>query len=156
MTLRLRSSPPRLRHVWGLMLTVLGASGCALGSAQLRPEAGRLEGCQGGPHCVSSTAQRAERYIEPFKYSGATAQAEQALRAALERLPRTRIVTQVPGYLHAEVSSPIMRYVDDVEFHFQPGNRIDVRSSSRIGYYDFQVNRERIERLRAGFNAGQR
>lgn len=47
-----------------------------------------------------------------------------------------------------------MRYVDDVEFLLDPArSRIDVRSSSRIGYYDFQINRERIEDIRRRFAA---
>lgn len=63
------------------------------------------------------------------------------------------MITHDAGYIHAEVTSSIMGYVDDVEFVFLPEQRIDVRSSSRIGYYDFNVNRKRVERLRDGFNA---
>ena len=60
-------------------------------------------------------------------------------------------MTHEAGYIHAEVTSAIMRYDDDVEFLFVTDQRIDVRSSSRIGYYDFGVNRERVDALRAGF-----
>ena len=45
-----------------------------------------------------------------------------------------------------------MRYRDDVELLYTPDkNRVDVRSASKIGYYDFGVNRERIEALRLRF-----
>jgi uncharacterized protein (DUF1499 family) len=42
--------------------------------------------------------------------------------------------------------------VDDVEFCIDDDLRtIHVRSSSRVGYFDFGVNRRRIERIRAKF-----
>ena len=50
-----------------------------------------------------------------------------------------------------------MRFVDDVEFYFPPAESgkimIQVRSASRVGHSDFGVNRERIEQIRAEFNA---
>ena len=46
-----------------------------------------------------------------------------------------------------------MRYVDDVEFWFDPVNMvIQVRSASRLGKGDLGVNRARIESLRATLN----
>ena len=43
-----------------------------------------------------------------------------------------------------------MRFVDDVEFWYDPaGQAIAVRSASRIGRKDFGVNRARIEAIRA-------
>ena len=42
-----------------------------------------------------------------------------------------------------------MRYVDDVEFWFDPGaNVIQVRSASRVGKGDLGMNRKRIEMVR--------
>jgi uncharacterized protein (DUF1499 family) len=60
-------------------------------------------------------------------------------------------VEESPGYLRAEVSSRLMRFVDDVEFMIGEA-AVDVRSASRLGYADFDVNRERIERLRQRLN----
>ena len=42
-----------------------------------------------------------------------------------------------------------MGFTDDVELWFcdQPGI-VQLRSASRAGYYDFGVNRERVEQLR--------
>ncbi len=43
-----------------------------------------------------------------------------------------------------------MGYVDDVEFAFDPqAGVLHVRSASRLGRRDFDVNRERVEALRA-------
>jgi uncharacterized protein (DUF1499 family) len=52
--------------------------------------------------------------------------------------------------LHAEVTSSFFGFVDDLELHLRPADRmIAVRSASRLGYSDFGVNRARIEHLRA-------
>jgi len=144
----------KLHSLWRCSVVLLAGallSGCALGRPQLRADGGPMADCLDGPHCVSSQATDPDRHIEPLTYTGPAAVAEQALLAELEALPRTRVVTHEAGYVHAEVTSAIMRYVDDVEFLFVTDQRIDVRSSSRIGYYDFGVNRERVDALRAGF-----
>jgi uncharacterized protein (DUF1499 family) len=45
--------------------------------------------------------------------------------------------------------------VDDVEFLFSADQSvIDVRSASRVGYYDFGMNRRRIEDIRKKWNEG--
>ena len=58
--------------------------------------------------------------------------------------------------MHAESTSALMGYVDDLELALgAAGDRIEVRSASRIGYGDGGVNRERVEALRAALvNAG--
>jgi uncharacterized protein (DUF1499 family) len=56
------------------------------------------------------------------------------------------------GYLHAEFRSALFGFVDDVEFRMdETAGRIDVRSASRTGYFDFGVNRRRVEEIRARF-----
>jgi uncharacterized protein (DUF1499 family) len=47
-----------------------------------------------------------------------------------------------------------MKFVDDVEFWFDPAaNVIQVRSASRVGRGDMGVNRKRIEAVRAALEA---
>jgi uncharacterized protein (DUF1499 family) len=73
-----------------------------------------------------------------------------AVRAAVLSLPRTQIVAESGDYLHAECSSAVFGFVDDLELHLRPqGGLIAVRSASRLGYRDFGVNRKRVEKLRA-------
>lgn len=129
-------------------------SGCGLGSANLRPDGGPLAACDGGPHCVSSLSKDENRRVAPISYTGTREDARKRLLAVLAATPRLKLVTSTPDYVHAEVSSPLMRYMDDVEFLFSPTQAlIDARSSSRIGYYDFQANHERIEDIRRRFGA---
>lgn len=67
---------------------------------------------------------------------------------AVRASERTTIVVADDRYVHAEVVSPWRVYTDDLELLRGEGDRVDVRSTSRIGYYDFGVNRERVEALR--------
>jgi uncharacterized protein (DUF1499 family) len=81
-------------------------------------------------------------------------EAKKALLSAIGEWPNSEIVEVTDHYVHAEFTSNFFRFVDDVEFGIDDGLRIiHVRSSSRIGYYDFGVNRRRIERIRDQFAA---
>jgi len=104
---------------------------------------GLLAACERSPNCVSSQANPAdkEHYIAPIHGSMA------AVRKAVESLPRTKVIREDSNYLYAEFRTPLLRYVDDVEFFFD-GKVIHVRSCSRLGRRDFGVNRKRVEELR--------
>ena len=105
---------------------------------------GRLAPCRRTPNCVSSQADPsdAEHYIAPLKGT------MEAVRKAVQSLPRATIVAEKQNYLYAEFRSKLLGFVDDVEL-FYDGNAIQVRSASRLGRRDFGVNRNRVERLRA-------
>ena len=71
----------------------------------------------------------------------------------LEKTPRTKIVSLDGDYIKAEVTSRIMKYVDDLEISFSPEtNKITIRSESRVGEGDFGVNRKRVEKFKTEFN----
>ncbi len=72
-------------------------------------------------------------------------------------MKRARIITAQKGYIHAEFTSFLFRFVDDVEFVLDEGSKtIHVRSASRVGYSDLGVNRKRVEAIRSRFDALQR
>ena len=104
---------------------------------------GRLAPCRRTPNCVSSQADPSdpEHYIAPLKGT------VEAVRKAVESLPRATIVSEKQNYLYAEFRSKLLGFVDDVEF-FDDGEAIQVRSASRLGRRDFGVNRARVEKLR--------
>jgi uncharacterized protein (DUF1499 family) len=115
---------------------------------------GRLAPCPASPNCVCSQGGDAGHGIEPLRYDGSGEAALQRLRAVLEAWPRTRVVTATNNYLHAECTSLVFRFVDDVEFLLDPGaGVIQCRSASRAGRSDFGVNRRRIEGIRQAFAA---
>ena len=111
---------------------------------------GRLAPCRRTPNCVSSQADPSDRehYIAPIAFRG---DAIEAVRKAVESLPRTTVICANSSYLYAEFRSKLLGYVDDVEF-FYDGAAIQVRSASRLGRRDFNVNRNRVEQLRALLN----
>ena len=68
------------------------------------------------------------------------------VKSIVENSPRTTIVDSDGDYLHAEVTSRIMKYVDDLEISFLPEkNNLLIRSESRVGEGDFGVNRKRVD-----------
>jgi uncharacterized protein (DUF1499 family) len=110
-------------------------------------QAGRLKDCPATPNCVCSHASTAARHIEPLRFTGVTTAAWEKLRQLLESMPQAKIRTRDERYLHAEFTSRIFRFVDDVEFLLEEGI-IHVRSASRVGRWDLGTNRARVEEIR--------
>lgn len=146
-----------------LMLATVGIAGVALltqwavgvASPPANPFV-RMAPCPDSPNCVSSLAAPTDRvhYSEPLTYTGDMAAAKTHLLAVLSAMPRTTIVEDDGGYLHAEARSLIFRFVDDVEFQFDEANQtIHFRSAARLGRGDLGVNRKRMEEIRAAFAA---
>jgi len=113
---------------------------------------GKLAACANKPNSVCSQAQGIHA-IAPLRFSGDAGAAMRKLAALVRGLPRTEIIESRPDYLYAEFSTPLMGFVDDVEFH-SDGGVIHVRSASRLGYSDLGVNRKRIEAIREAFERG--
>jgi len=73
-----------------------------------------------------------------------------ALKAFVADMPRTVIVEQNDVYLHAEVSSALFGFVDDLELLADPdASSIQARSVSRLGDSDLGVNAARLNQLAA-------
>lgn len=120
---------------------------------------GRLAPPKRSPNCVSSQADPAdaEHFIAPIAFAGSTELAMTAAKKAIASLERSRIVREEPGYLHAEFSSKLLGYVDDLELlHDRAAGVLHVRSASRLGRRDFGVNRRRVEALRLRFTSPER
>jgi uncharacterized protein (DUF1499 family) len=118
---------------------------------------GRLLPCPGSPNCVSSDATDEAHAIEALSFEASPQVAWQALREAVEELPRAMIVQDTGDYMHIESTSLLFRYVDDLELDLRAeSKRIAVRSASRLGHSDMGVNRKRVEELRTLFDAERR
>ena len=101
------------------------------------------------PNWVSSQADAADaHYVAPIKAAGDAGAVVQRVAQAVGTFPRAKVVEQKGPYLYAEFSTALMGYTDDVEF-YADGKAVKVRSSSRLGVRDFNVNRKRVEALRA-------
>ena len=129
---------------------VLLAAGCA-GSppANLGISDGRLAPCPSSPNCVSSYADD-DHAVSPWPYTGSAEAARQKLADILEATENATIISNESGYIRAEFESSLMGFVDDVEFVIA-GQKVQMRSASRLGYSDLGVNRKRISALREQF-----
>ncbi|MGF1578358.1 MAG: DUF1499 domain-containing protein [Gemmataceae bacterium] len=114
---------------------------------------GKLRPCPNSPNCVcTSSEDDKEHHMDAIPLEGTNEEAIARLKKALATLPRTEIITEKENYIHAESTSLIFRFVDDVEFFVDTdANKIHFRSASRVGYSDLGVNRARMEQLRKAY-----
>lgn len=131
--------------IWSLRFT--GSRPAHLGGA-----VSELPPCSSSPNGVCSVDQTAAHYVPAFSTGDQPDAAWAALKQVLKDEPRTRVVTESPGYLHVECRTAVFRFVDDLEFLLsEDGSSIHVRSASRAGYSDLGANRRRVERMRRAY-----
>ena len=141
--------PLRLAGVTLASLALLTACGGTMPPNLGVRTGGRLAPCPTSDNCVSSDATTAQHRIDPFRLNGEAEEVWSRVRAAVEALPRTSLVSSDTGYLHAACKSRIFRFIDDLELHLRADEGIiAVRSASRVGRSDLGVNRRRVEELR--------
>lgn len=152
---------------WLLIVTVVlvvcaiaaGQLGLLKGSAptDLGAHGGKLKELSSTPNSISSQASLypdhpQQRYstIAPLALRGDGLATLAKIKTLVEAMSGSKIVKSEPAYLYAEFTTPLMKYVDDVEFWFDPSsNVIQVRSASRLGKSDLGANRKRVEAVRA-------
>ena len=142
-----------------LLVWLAGRLGALRGHppADLGVREGRLKPPSGTPNSLSSQADlypehpiRDYARIAALPASGGASASITRVRAVVEHLPGATVVEQRDDYLYAQFETPAMRFVDDVEFWYDPASQaVAVRSASRIGRKDFGVNRKRVEAIRA-------
>ena len=100
--------------------------------------------------------QRKYADIAPLALKGDGPATIAKIKTIVEGMDGAKVVKSEPGYLYAQFTTKLMKFVDDVEFWFDPAaNAIQVRSASRVGRGDLGVNRKRIEAVRAALEAGK-
>jgi len=116
---------------------------------------GKLSQCPDMPNCVCTAHKEDKAHIaKPMTFNGSPAEAKTCLKEILAKKEGYTIVEEKDNYLRVEVVSGIFKFVDDVEFHFQPENKeIHFRSASRLGYWDIGANRKRMKQLKQLFEA---
>ena len=106
-----------------------------------------LKPCPDKPNCINSEySEDKAHYIKPLVYSAESA-------ADIMKLVKTTlidmegdIVEDQADYVHAVFTSKWLKFKDDVEIrNDQLSRTLHLRSASRTGYYDFGVNRQRLE-----------
>lgn len=109
---------------------------------------GRLADCPASPNCVATQSGGPNQRMAPFRFQGSPQAAMERLKSIVAGMPRAKIVSSSDQYLHAEFTSALFRFVDDVEFQIDPeAKQIHFRSASRVGYSDLGANRRRMEAI---------
>ncbi|HEX4843842.1 MAG TPA: DUF1499 domain-containing protein [Limnobacter sp.] len=111
---------------------------------------GKLRPCPNSPNCVSSESAPSDDH--------AIAAISLSVPSGADPMIKVRDVVKFMGgevlegtdtYLATTFTSAIFGFVDDVEFRLDQGsNLIHVRSASRVGYSDFNANKQRVEQIR--------
>ena len=117
---------------------------------------GQLTGPKRTPNSVvsDSVATTHPAYVAPIAFTGDGKTAMLKLTAIVKAMEGATIVTIEDAYLCAEFKSKTLRYTDDFEARVDAAaNVIHVRSASRLGKRDFDVNRQRVETIRTKFAA---
>ena len=103
---------------------------------------GRLQAGSPKPNAVSSEPDTpAPQQVAPLSAT------REQLRAAIAETGG-KITSETDDYLSATYSTPILRFVDDVEFR-RDRDVWQVRSASRVGHSDMGTNRKRVDAIRA-------
>ena len=133
----------------GIIITLSSSFISASAMAAVGFENGHLSACPSSPNCVVSQNGDQDHTIEAIAYQGDRERAKETLLKVLSVVPRTEVIENTDNYIHAESTSRIFKFVDDVEFYLPEDEQvIQVRSASRVGESDLGVNRRRIEQIR--------
>ena len=111
---------------------------------------GELLPCPSSPNCVStqSSPEDTEHYAAPIVYTGDRMKTQLLIESSILNKGNAHLVSSTLGYVHFEIKSSLVGYIDDVEFYLPAADSVvHVRSASRVGYSDFGINRKRIRQI---------
>ncbi|WP_051206005.1 DUF1499 domain-containing protein [Oceanospirillum maris] len=143
-----------LRQTVMLGTIIAFLTGCMHDIPKLGVENNRLQPCPDKPNCIASHPDTPEsQKVSPILYTADQTLAYDQMEALLENRSDAIIVTREHAYyLRADFKTPMLGFIDDVEFYFQVPGVIAVRSASRFGYSDFGTNKRRINDIRERFS----
>jgi uncharacterized protein (DUF1499 family) len=116
---------------------------------------GSLAELASSPNGVASHTQFEERKVDPFPLSQPTSESIKNIRKAIASgfsESQYKVETYSERYMHVVFISDMIGYRDDVEFFVDSNkNEVQLRSQSRAGYSDGDVNRVRMEQIRQAY-----
>ncbi|MDX1407896.1 MAG: DUF1499 domain-containing protein [Saprospiraceae bacterium] len=107
-----------------------------------------LAPCPNSPNCVSSLSGSKDHWVKPLQVSDNRETSMQRLQSVLDDQPRVEYDIVGQSRIQARFKSMILRFTDDVTFYVRENGVVEVRSASRVGYWDLGANRRRVESLR--------
>ncbi len=113
---------------------------------------GKLSACPSSPNCICTE----NGIIGPIPLHGRDAQHLWKRLQQVISEQGGRIQSQNDYYLWATFKSPFFGFIDDLEARMDNEKQaIQLRSASRIGYYDLGINQKRMNRIRLILDADQ-
>ncbi|XP_072955736.1 uncharacterized protein [Typha angustifolia] len=119
--------------------------------------------CPATNNCISTSEEMsdANHYAPPWNYNPEGRRKPISKNEAMRELREVvtsmkldnftpRVIEKKEDYIRVEYESPILGFIDDVEFWFPPSKKsiVEYRSASRSGIIDFNINKKRIKALR--------
>ena len=133
------------------MASLLGACAATAppGDAAVAPDSNSRDlACVLPSNCVSS---RGNGNLEPLRYTGPPTRAMALLQATLTTFSEATVVRREPLALNVIFTTPV-GFRDEVDFRIDAeAQRIDFRSRSLFGLFDWGKNRSRMQEFRARF-----
>ena len=111
---------------------------------------GKLVPLGAEPNCVSTQTEIAAKKVDPLPMKDSLEKTIDAIRAAINSYANGTVTIELESanYVYAQFKTPTMKWVDDVEFWVDETVKIvHFRSSSRAGYSDKGLNRQRYNKL---------
>ena len=147
-----------MKFEFGVLVLAMCLGGCASTAPDTEPvgasDAASADlACLLPSNCVNS---RGTGDLVPLRYIGTPEQAQGALRATLATFPEATVVRAEPLALEAVFRTPV-GFRDQVEFRIDARQqRIDFRSRSLFGLFDFGKNRARMQEFATRFEPRSR
>ncbi|WP_290918852.1 DUF1499 domain-containing protein [Halodesulfovibrio sp.] len=139
----------RLRSLFGIISKDTNYNATTLDKVEeMDTSDGVLSPCPISPNCVCSKLPQSDsHYIEPLVPTASTLAIFPLLVEYVQQLPNAELEEKASHYVRVSIKSMFLGFTDDLELFFA-GDKIHVRSASRTGWYDFGVNRRRVESIR--------
>ena len=132
-------------------LVILGCAAQPAGSASAAPAESAKEAlsCLAPSNCVNSLDDYSS--LTPLRFVGSATDGKARLMNTLAAFPEARVVSNEALQVEA-VFTTSLGFRDQVLFRVDAaGQRIDFRSRSNVGLYDFGKNRSRMREFSARF-----
>ncbi|WP_019415672.1 DUF1499 domain-containing protein [Paenisporosarcina sp. TG20] len=113
----------------------------------------KLKPVEEKPNSVSTQTDIKRNHMEPIPYTSNHGKSKCTIKMVMKRMKRVELHEEQENYLHYIETSKVFKFKDDIEFYFDETEQvIHFRSKSRVGQFDFGVNRKRMQKIRDAFN----
>ena len=134
--------------IGGLVMAVILTSTACAGVENIGMMEGKLAPCPDSPNCVSTQSEEKGHAMKPLPFLQTREASREKILSILKDMKRTEIVKLTESYIHVECRTALLHFTDDVAFFLDDTTRVvHFRSASRVGYYDFGLNRRRMKRI---------